>query len=103
MQFGKFHGLMLVAFGFLLFAVQAWIYFQYAMPPGENSANSQEASRSEEKPVQEKHVNYVPAIIGGFAVTFGGMLLLVHHEKRIETRTRELDARSRDLSSHGRA
>jgi ABC-type phosphate transport system permease subunit len=96
MQFGKFHGLILVAFGFLLFAVQAWMFFEYSLPPGENSAKRQAISQSEDKPVQEKHVSYLPLILGGFAVTVGGMLLLVHHEKRIEKAAGELDA-------HGRA
>ena len=103
MQFGKFHGLVLLAFGFLLFAVQAWISFEYSLPPGENSANRQEISQSEEKPVQEKHLTYLPAILGGFAVTLGGVLLLVHQEKRIEQAARQLDTNSRNLSSHGRA
>lgn len=103
MQFGKFHGLTLVAFGFLLFVVQAWMYFQFSQPPGENSANRQAIAQSEEKPVQEKHVTYIPAILGGFAVTLGGMLLLVHHERRIEKADRQLGADSQNLRSHGRA
>ena len=94
MQFGKFHGLILVAFGFMLFAVQAWMYFEYSMPPGEISANRQDISRSEEKPVSEKHVSYLPAILGGLAVTLGGVLLLVDQEMRIEKATRQLDAHS---------
>lgn len=103
MQFGKLHGILLVAFGFLLFAVQAGIYLQYSKPPGENSANRQAITQSEEKPVQEKHVSYLPGIIGGLAVTLGGMLLLVHHEKRIEKADRKLNAASEKVSSHGRA
>ena len=103
MQFGKFHGLILVAFGFLLFAVQAWMYFEYSLPPGENSANRQDISQSEEKAVQEKHVSYLPAILGGLAVTLGAVLLLVHHEQQIEKATRQLDANSQKVSSHGRA
>lgn len=103
MQFGKFHGLTLLAFGFFLFVVQAWMYFEYSLPPGENAANRQAIAQSEERPMQEKHVSYIPAILGGFAVTLGGTLLLVHHEKRIEKATRQLDANSQKLSSHGRA
>jgi len=99
MQFGKFHGIVLLGFGFFLLALQAWLVLENTTPPVENPGNRPEAtSRIGEERVRTNSITYLPAVIGGIAVTLGGTLLLVHHEKKIEAQMRREDA-----SSHGHA
>jgi len=68
MQFGRFHGLASVVFGFFLLGCQVWLY----LAPQQIAPSSYTVQASQLQ--DSENVNYLPGIVGFVALVTGGIL-----------------------------
>jgi len=75
MQFGKFHGIAFLIFGFLLLVLQAWLIFSPGpvLPPNA-------APQTPPVHVTQK-VNYLPAMVGIASLITGSAIYLSNRQK----------------------
>ena len=97
MQFGRFHGIALLALGALLLFVQTLVIFRQTAPPAEIAPAAQQAPA---KPPGRAGWDYVPGVLG-FVLAGAGALALARTSHRGESARLEEERRQEDRSFGG--
>lgn len=96
MQFGRFHGIALLALGGLMLLVQIFVIFSGSSK--ETRPLPEQTSTSEGKPVEQKPrtIDYLPGVLGVVLVGLGGYTLVLR-QKNATDRAEEQSAGQRTV------
>lgn len=75
MQFGRFHGIAVLALGMLLLLVQVVVLFKEKAPPTRATAPSDQPAAAEPTRAPARAVEYLSGVIGILLVGGGGYIL----------------------------
>jgi len=97
MQFGRFHGIALLALGALLLLVQTVVIFNEKAPPRETTALSQQPPATQSSRAPLPGVEYLSGLLGIVLAGAGAYALAQASRKGAQKRLEE-ERRSEDLS-----
>src|SRR5262245_49920095 len=104
MQFGRFHGIALLALGAVLLLVQTAVIFKEKSPAAESTASSQQPQAVEPNGRSLPALDYLAGVLG-IALAGAGAYVLAQashkgEQKRLEEERREEDRSSGRLGHH---
>ena len=97
MQFGRFHGMALLALGILLLFVQTVVIFNEKSPAAETTASSQQAPPTQPSRAPLRGVEYLSGVLGIVLAGAGAYVLARVSHKGAQTRLEE-ERREEDRS-----
>jgi hypothetical protein len=84
MQFGKFHGIALLALGILLLFVQAYVIFEGRTDLGRVNPPDQATQTEPGAATTSNAIDYLPGAMGIGLVALGGFVLMLGQRQRPE-------------------
>ena len=102
MQFGRFHGIALLALGALLLVVQTVVIFNAKAPSSETTASSEQPPATQPSRAPLPGFNYLSGVLGIVLAGAGAYVLVqASHKSARKRREEERQEEDRSLGRHG--